>query len=152
MWPETRERAELELTLLRRLLDTHRSLLEKVRHSAPNDIELSALAAILHSFYTGIESIFKRIALEIDDSFPSGEFSHSNLLRQMTQSADRRPAVISEELRRRLRDYLDFRHVFRHAYTFELKWRKMSDLVLHCEETLDSLELELGQFFSQGSS
>ena len=148
MWPKTLKRVNLELALLHQLLETHRALLEKVRNSEPDIVELNALAAILHSFYTGIESIFKRIALEIDDSFPSGELSHSNLLRQMAQSTGLRPAVISEELRRQLIGYLDFRHMFRHAYTFELKWRKMSDLVLHCEETLDRLQAEVEAFFS----
>lgn len=152
MWPETRERAELELVLLRRLIDFHRSLLDKVRQTDPDETELVALAGILHSFYTGIESIFKRIALEIDGSLPSGMFSHSELLTVMSQPTKVRPAVISEELYVRLYDYLDFRHVFRHAYAFELKWRKMSDLVLHCEETLDRLQTELEAFFSKEGS
>ena len=151
MSPKTLKRVNLELALLHQLLETHRALLEKVHHSEPDQTELSALAAVLHSFYTGIESIFKRIAVEIDDSFPSGEFSHSTLLRQMVQSTDLRPAVISDDLRRQLLGYLDFRHVFRHAYTFDLKWRKMSDLVLRCEETLDRLQAELEEFFSKGA-
>lgn len=148
MWPETHKRANLELAMLRRMLDLHRPLLDEVRSSEPGITELSALAAVLHSFYTGIENIFKGIAVEIDDSFASGEFSHAGLLHQVAQPTDRRPAVISEDLRRQLRYYLDFRHMFRHAYTIELKWRKMADLVLHCEETLDRLQTELEAFFA----
>ena len=48
------------------------------------DIELSALAAMLHSFYNGIENILKRIALELDDPMPGGESWHKELLDCMT--------------------------------------------------------------------
>lgn len=150
MWPKTHKRVNLELAMLHELLDTYRSLLEKVRSAEPDHTEMAALAAVLHSFYTGIENIFNRIAMEIDDSPPSGEASHAILLGRMAHPTDVRPAVISEDLRLRLRYYLDFRHMFRHAYAIELKWRKMSDLVLHCEETLDRLEKELEAFFSMG--
>ncbi len=148
MWPKTQKRANLELAMLRELLDSFRPLLEKVRASEPDYVEMSALAAMLHSFYTGIENIFKRVAEEIDDSLPSGLSSHAALLGLMAQPTDLRPPVISDDLRLRLRYYLDFRHMFRHAYTTEVKWRKMSDLVLHCEETLDRLQTELEAFFA----
>lgn len=150
MWPKTQKRANLELAMLRELLDSFRPLLEKVRASEPDYVEMSALAAMLHSFYTGIENIFKRIAEEIDDSLPSGLSSHAALLGQMAQPTDLRPPVISDDLRLRLRYYLDFRHMFRHAYTHDLKWRKMSDLVLHCEETLDRLQTDLEALFAGG--
>jgi hypothetical protein len=136
--------------MLHQLLETYRPLFEKVHSSEPDHTELGALAAVLHSFYTGIENIFKRIAMEIDDSLPSGLSSHAGLLGQMAQPTDLRPAVISGDLRLRLRHYLDFRHMFRHAYAIEMKWRKMADLVLHCEETLDRLQMELEAFFAAG--
>lgn len=148
VWPETQEQVNLELILLHRLFDHHRPLLEKASKTEPDRTELVALAGIVHSFYTGVENVFKQIAKDIDGSIPSGMASHVGLLSQTAQATDARPAVISEELRLRLRDYMDLRHVYRHAYTFDLKWRRMADLVLHCEETLDRLERELGAFFS----
>lgn len=109
---------------------------------------MSALATMLHSFYTGIENIFKRIAVEIDGSIPSGYASHSKLLAVMTQITQHRPAVISDGLRTRLSAYLSYRHVFRHAYSFQLEWDKMRDLVLQSEETWQQLQNELDRFFS----
>lgn len=147
VWPETQKRVNLELAILRELLDSYRPLLDKLQESEPDYVEMSALAAMLHSFYTGVENIFKRIATEIDDSLPSGLSSHAALLGQMARPTDLRPAVISDDLRLRLRYYLDFRHMFRHAYTTEMKWPKMADLVLHCEETLDRLQAESEAFF-----
>jgi hypothetical protein len=54
--------------------------------------------------------------------------------------------VISEELRIALRGFLDFRHVFRHAYSFELQWSKMAPLVAECEATFRKLEREITGF------
>jgi hypothetical protein len=55
-------------------------------------------------------------------------------------------------MRDALRGYLDFRHVFRQAYSFQLQWEKMSPLVLGCEETLRRLEVELDAFFEAAGS
>lgn len=148
MWPETRKKVELELGLLRRLLAFGEDLLKQARLAEPNPAELLALSSVMHSFYTGIENVFKRVADEIDGSIPTGLRSHAELLERMARPSSQRPAVISDELRVILGDYMDFRHMFRHAYSFQLKWRRMSGLVLHLEETLDRLDAELQAFFS----
>jgi hypothetical protein len=108
--------------------------------------EVPAVAAILHAFYTGVESIFKRIALEVDGGSPSGEFWHAELLETMSEERPYRPAVISRELNEALQEFMDFRHVFRHAYTFELRWPKMAPLVLTLDPTLQRLDAELAAF------
>jgi hypothetical protein len=60
-----------------------------------------------------------------------------------------RPPVISQNLKDALRGYLDFRHVFRHAYTFDLHWSKMADLVNECNKFYLQLADELKAFFIQ---
>ena len=150
MWDRLRRQVMVERKQLNRLIEMHQPLLEKSASQCPNDIELSALAAVLHSFYTGIENIFRRIALEIDGALPTGEFWHRELLDAVAHSGRDRSAAISEDLRDRLREYLGFRHVFRHAYAFQLQWEKMSHLVLDCEETLRLLEAELDAFLQSG--
>ena len=81
----------------------------------PDATELLALSALMHSFYTGIENIFKRVALEIDGSMPAGFKWHTDLLTRMARPFGERRAVVSEELLLRLAEYMDFRHVFRHS-------------------------------------
>ncbi len=54
--------------------------------------------------------------------------------------------MISRELAERLSEYLDFRHFFRHAYTFDLRREKMRGLVVDCESILHRLEAELQLF------
>jgi hypothetical protein len=64
---------ELELLQLQTLLEEHHLLIEACISRDPDTIERSALAAMLHSFYTGIENIFKRIAIEFDGELPKGK-------------------------------------------------------------------------------
>ena len=151
MWDQLREQVTLERGQLRRLLNVHRSLLAQCAVSPPNYIELSALAAMLHSFYSGIENILKRTTLELGDRMPGGESWHKELLDGMTQPTGNRKPVLSPGLRGRLKEYMEFRHFFRHAYTFDLRWDRMKTLVLGCEETLQLAEGELDRFFEAGS-
>ena len=101
------------------------------------------------SFYNGVENIFQRVAVEVDGKTLKGELWHRQLLENMAQSEKNRPAVVSESLKGKLRAYLEFPRVFRHAYTFELRWEKMAELVLDCEETFGRLETEINNFFEK---
>lgn len=139
MWPETQEKTELELVQLRRLVGSHQPLIVKVSVTDPDSIELSALSAFLHSFYTGIENVFKQIAIDVDHVRPSAGRWHSELLQMMAAPSPSRPAVISPDLLAKLLGYMGFRHVFRHAYTFDLKWEKMRSLVLEAEAVLQEI-------------
>jgi len=142
------KQVRVELEQMKRLLQRHPGLIEKCRTEPPSHLEIDALATLLHSFYSGVENIFKRVSIAIDGGPPSGLFWHVALLESMARPTASRPAVISESLRQALKRYLDFRHVFRHAYAFELKWSKMSPLVLDVEDTLHALEDELARFLT----
>ena len=58
-----------------------------------------------------------------------GDGSHKILLNEMTQSFPNRKVALSEELYTKLIEYMAYRHMYRHAYSFELKWSKMKHLV-----------------------
>lgn len=145
-WPDLKKQIAVELESLNRLVDVHRELLVRCRSTSPSAIEISALSALLHSFYTGVENLFKRVALALDDGLPRSEGWHMRLLDRMAEPGARRPAMISGALRERLHGYLAFRHVFRHAYTYELRWTKMAALALDVEDTLRAVECEAKQF------
>jgi hypothetical protein len=146
VWDRLRKQVTLERQHLHRLLDSYRTLIQKCAVSPPDEIELAALAAMLHSFYNGLENIFKRVATELDGGLPSGEFWHRELLDSMTMPGRARSAVISASLIENLDDYLEFRHFFRHAYIFNLRWDRIRNLALGCEETLKLVEAELDRF------
>jgi hypothetical protein len=145
-WVKFRKQQAADREQLQRLLSGIHALLAKCSDTAPTEIELSALAATLHSFYTGVENIFKRVAMELDGEPVRGDAWHRELLLRMKTPTARHPALLSEELHDTLNEYLRFRHVFRNAYSFDLDWRKMSPLVLRLEETFQKLENALDNF------
>lgn len=140
----------VECEQLNRLIEVHRPLLDKCEKFPPTEIELSALAAMLHSFYTGIENIFKRVCIELGRTLPTGAAWHRELLVSMSEPNDLPGPVISRDLGRRREEYLKFRHVFRQAYSFQLQWEKLSTLVFGCEVTLHLLEEEVRSFLQRG--
>jgi hypothetical protein len=143
---------QVELAQLRRLIESHRPLLDRIRGEPPDAVGLSALAAMLHSFYNGVENTFKRVATELDGGLPGSEAWHRRLLNGMAGPTSARPAVITAALRDKLCRYLDFRHFFRHAYTFDLRWAKMERLVREVESTLRELDAQLAAFLKAAPS
>lgn len=151
MWNKLRRQVLVELEQLERLFVVHRPLLLKSLGTPPSDIELSALAAFLHSFYTGVENVFKRVAVEIDGAPPRGDAWHRDLLETMVQGSARRGPVISSNLRERLTEFLQFRHFFRNAYAFHLHWAKMQPLVGACEQVMADFRSEIDRFLERHS-
>ena len=147
MWPELKEEIGVELGLLGQLLAQFAALRERVRSATPDLVESAALATFLHSFYNGVENVFRRVESHTEDQpFPRREDWHRTLLGRMAVPAKNRPAVLSGPLHDRLLRYLNFRHVFRHAYTFQLQWGKMAPLVLDARDVFDGFEREIRAF------
>lgn len=95
-----------------------------------NLIHIRGVALTLHDFYNGIEKIFRYIAKELNGGIPKGEDWHNELLYQMSVTIDGlRPAVISKDLYRDLKEYLGFRHIVRHIYGYELNYKKINLLL-----------------------
>ena len=114
---------------------------------ALSDLEWIGVAAVLQDFYNGAERSFERIARIVDEHVPTDEHWHRTLLAQMAAPyADRRPAVISRQLRMRLREHLGYRHRFRNIYTRKLDRSKLSELMDTLDDTHRGLAAELGTF------
>jgi uncharacterized protein YutE (UPF0331/DUF86 family) len=96
-----------------------------------DDEEISESAALrLHNFYTGCERIFKLIATEVNGVLSQSLDWHKRLLNQVAlEVAGVRPAVISAETRKDLEELLNFRHVVRNIYAYELKPERVEELV-----------------------
>lgn len=146
MWPELKEEVELELAMLREHLDAFADLRRVSLDREPNRVELMALAGMLHSFYSGVENILKRVAIHCDGGPPHRASWHQSLLENMSEPGPKRPSVLSKELRGRLKNYLDFRHFFRQAYSFQLNWAKMAPLVRDCDGVFSAFDGEIGAF------
>lgn len=149
MWDELAEEIELELTQLRELFKSFCEPMTKTQTCDPEYIELVALAGFLHSFYSGVENILKRIVIRVDGRLPSREMWHKELLTWSATPTNHRSQILSTELATGLRGFLNFRHVFRQAYTFELSWAKMEPLIERANPTLTRFEAEIRDFLQK---
>jgi len=112
-----------------------------------DELFLRGIGASLHHIYTGIESMFERIALTLDGEVPKGGDSHRRLLVRMREAFDDvRPPVISKETFTYLDELRRFRHMFRHAYGAELEASRLRDLVRRTREALPALERDIDAF------
>jgi len=142
-----RSLVEDELVALERAAQEMEDLLAECAQP-PTRIELRAMGSMLHDFYNGVERIFERITVGLGEGLPRGEYWHVDLLNQMAEErAGKRPAVIDAPLHARLKEYLHFRHFFRHAYGHTLLWSKMRWKAENMSETLTMLRNQLRVFF-----
>lgn len=90
---------------------------------------------------------FERITIFINNKLPKGEDWHKELLLQMACPIEGiRGAVISQDLLKKLKEYLRFRHLFRNIYGFELKWERFKNLCLSLPAVLGELRDNLRRF------
>ena len=121
-------------------------LLEKSISGEPDGVERAALGAVLHSFYTGLEGIFLTVVKRVDGLVPTGSSWHKDLLAQVAIGTPRRGNVISEKTKEVLQDYLAFRHFFRQAYTFILRWEDMCSLIERLALVWAQVKIDLEAF------
>jgi hypothetical protein len=147
VWDEqTRERVRTEIGMIDHLFVVYADLLEQAQQAEVDLVQKTALASVLHSFYSGIETIFLAIAKAVDHQVPSGARWHQELLGSMSQNTSNRPAVLMEETVRHLAEYLSFRHFYRHSYSFLLEEEKMEKLVCNMRHVWTKVRAEIGSF------
>ncbi len=129
-----------------KLFDTYDLLLSLVKQKEPDAIELAAIATVIHSFYNGVEGVFLLVSKNIDKNTPSTGRWHKDLLSQMATHTDKRIPVISENCLENLAQYMQFRHFFRHSYSFQLSWDKISPLVENIQKIWQQTKMELLNF------
>lgn len=75
---KTKSQMVFEIQQIDELFASYSELLENSKSKEPTLIELTALGSVLHSFYNGMENIFKTIGKNIDGNLPSGNHRHSH--------------------------------------------------------------------------
>lgn len=141
-----KKQIEIEIENLERLIKEIILVTDRFTDK-PNFIETRAAGSIIHDFYCGVEKIFKRITIYINNELPKGDDWHTDLLLQMARPAETiKTAVISEELLEKLKEYLRFRHLFRNIYGFELRWERFKNLSLSAQAVLSELKDNLNGF------
>ena len=127
-------------------LDMYKNLLTDTKNRVPDIVETSAIAAVIHSFYNGIEKTFEIIAKKLDKFIPTSGRTHQELLNHVCMKNDARPAIIDEEAYKILKDYMDFRHFFRHGYLIHLDWERMKDLSYNIFDAWKTVKKQLLNF------
>ena len=143
---KTVSQIKFEIGQIDRLFVEYAELLERTQTVQPSLIELTALASVIHSFYNGIENIFLSISKEFDEEELTGTHWHQDLLTQMTKTTQTRGTVISVKTQQTLKNYLGFRHFFRHSYSYFLEWSQLEKLVQPLVEVWNEVKAELHTF------
>lgn len=137
---------DLELRQIEQLFVSYSELLDKARKKEPDLVEMTAIASVLHSFYSALEKIFLTIARRVDQAAPDGYRWHRDLLDQMTIATKDRPAVLSKDLALHLTEYLGFRHFYRNAYSFVLVWDELQPLTDPLPDIWSATRQQIEQF------
>jgi len=139
------ERLRADLQMLERVVERAESALQRATQQIQDqDYFLAAAALDLHGFYTGIERLLELIADELDARRPAGSYWHRELLTQMSLAISGvRPVVIASATHVALMDYLEFRHVVRNVYTFNLRSGRVIELVRGLRPTFDLVQHDL---------
>lgn len=98
-------------------------------------IELSAAAAFLHNFYNGVENILKRIFKYKRFQLNQSDNWHKDMLNMALEKK-----VIDKGLYEGLYDYLTFRHMFIHSYSFQIEWEKLKPLAVDLKSIYNILK------------
>ena len=129
-----------EISQIDELIEKSSVLLQKCILQEPDFIELNAAGAILHSYYNGLESVFLLIRKNIDRTVLSSERWHSELLKSMFTATETRPPLFEKKLYDQLVDYMGFRHFFRHAYGYHLRWDLIKPLLMNIKENWNTVK------------
>jgi len=141
-----------EINQIEKELEKIRPLIEKCRIEIPDYIELAALSAVLHSFYTGVESIFVMTEKHYENALPKTSNWHKMLLEGASRPKGAREPLISEGTEVLLLEYLQFRHFFRHSYGFSLDWKKIEQLIFNLDENWKRVKDDFRNFLEKGIS
>jgi len=129
---------EKELSVLKAEIDfqvqTIKNVITKIherQRDYMHDLRLAeSLAYQLHNLYCAFEDLFKIVAQFFENSVEDTSRYHLELLKRMTLDiAGIRPPLISQELGDALDEFRAFRHVFRHAYSYEIDVEKIGLLL-----------------------
>jgi hypothetical protein len=140
------------LALLYGCLDTQLQSIERlwqeVQITQPTDREkTSHLAYLLHNLYCVFEDLFQAIVRTFENRMEDPSWFHRELLQRMQLVVPGfRVNVLSENSFLILNELRSFRHIFRHAYTYELDPERVRRLKLKVKRNRGLIRQDLDRF------
>ncbi|MBI2266233.1 MAG: hypothetical protein HYU64_13870, partial [Armatimonadetes bacterium] len=122
-----------------------RKIFEEIRLTEPESREkTSHLAYLLHNLYCSLEDLFQEVAKTFENRVEDPSRYHRELLKRMCMEIPGiRPRLLSEAGFRVLDELRGFRHIFRHAYDYELSPAKTADLKNRTVGGWDAVQADL---------
>lgn len=121
-----------DMRLLRKEMESIERKISRLKDEQdPENVDShnKAIAATLHSLYSGYETIIERVIRAVDGDVPLGKQYHIMLLkRAMNAIEDVRPAIISIETFKLLDELRTYRHKFRNIYLYLLSSERIIEL------------------------
>ncbi len=114
-----------------------------------SELNVAAVATYLMNFYNGIENIMKRCAKEYYKKMPRDVDWHKQLLQQSYLSNKGKLPLFDKDTADKLYNYLTFRHIFIHGYSFNLKWDKIKNLVDDVEPFWKEIKGQIAAFIDR---
>jgi uncharacterized protein YutE (UPF0331/DUF86 family) len=110
-------------------------------------LELAGVAALLHSFYNGVENVLKQVLRSRGEALPSGPSWHRDLV-----DLARRTGILSEAGHRGIRPYVAFRHFFSHGYACDLDPERLAPLVHDLRTVYETVKADIYRSLDQPSA
>jgi uncharacterized protein YutE (UPF0331/DUF86 family) len=124
------------LTILKAEVETQLGEIENIynrleeRRQEKGKIALESTAYQLHNLYCAFEDLFKIVVNTFENHIHDKSQYHIELLKRMSMPIEGvRPPLISGESYMLLDNLRSFRHLFRHAYSYELDERKIKIVI-----------------------
>jgi len=134
----TSERVDFELRQITKELQVVGRVNQIRQASELDEIQIRAAASSLQSIYNGIEKILVSILKQRSFAIEESTAWHSEVLEAAIKTK-----VISEDLGNNLKDFMGFRHFYRHNYGFMLDGELLKPLLDRIADTVDDLRRQL---------
>lgn len=129
-------------------LEIVESIFREIQTTTPNTREkISHLGYLLHNLYCAMEDLFREVARTFENRLEDPSRYHRELLKKMHLVVPGiRPRLLSRESYLLLDELRAFRHVFRHAYEYELSAARMTELKAKLTDSWDTIKADLNDF------
>lgn len=126
----SKEALSLLASYFQKQLEILENIFQKIKPLRPLDENETVLAGyLLHNLYCAIEDLFLEVARTFENRVEDPARFHRDLLKRISLDiAGIRPRLISERSYSLLDELRRFRHVFRHAYDYQLEPERVEHL------------------------